>query len=139
MKVTLIKEPAFPGISTNKISPRFLLLGMGAASAESSSRLNHLIATVSPYEEEIADFDHPPGQETQDEPWTEAKNQRRCDLINRKYERGLTPGENRELAHLQNLMQRHRRRVAPLPIEDVRRQYEELLARVRTSRAPTDS
>src|SRR5687768_7306873 len=53
-----------------------------------------------------------------DEPWTEAKNQRRCDLIDRKYASGLTAAEAAELAVLQEQMLRYRQRVAPLPLED---------------------
>ena len=62
-----------------------------------------------------------------DEAWTEAKNQRRCDLIDRKYAGRLTPPEAVELAQLQEEMLRHRRRVAPLPLEDARRLHQELL------------
>jgi hypothetical protein len=62
-----------------------------------------------------------------DEEWTEAKNQRRCDLIDRKYAGSLTPPEAIELARLQEQMLRHRRRVAPLPLEDARRLHQELL------------
>jgi hypothetical protein len=64
-----------------------------------------------------------------DEPWTEAKNQRRCDLIDRKYAGGLTPPEAVELAQLQDEMLRHRQRVAPLPLEDARRLHQELLTK----------
>ncbi len=64
-----------------------------------------------------------------DEPWTEEKNQRRCDLIDRKYASGLTPAEAVELARLQEQMLRYRQRVAPLPLEDARRLHQELLAR----------
>ncbi len=63
-----------------------------------------------------------------DEEWTEAKNQRRCDLIDRKFAAAtLTPAETVELAQLQEQMLRHRRRVAPLPLEDARRLHQELL------------
>jgi hypothetical protein len=64
-----------------------------------------------------------------DEAWTEAKNQRRCDLIDRKYAGGLTPPEAVELAQLQEQMLRYRQRVAPLPLEDARRLHQELLNR----------
>jgi hypothetical protein len=62
-----------------------------------------------------------------DEEWTDAKNQRRCDLIDRKYAGSLTPAETVELAQLQEQMLRHRRRVAPLPLDEARRLYQELL------------
>ena len=64
-----------------------------------------------------------------DETWTEAKNQRRCDLIDRKYAGSLTPAEAVELAQLQEQMLRHRQRVAPLPLEDARQLHQELLTR----------
>ena len=69
-----------------------------------------------------------------DGPWTEPKNARRCDLIDRKYDGGLTPAEESEVAHLQEQMLRHRQRVAPLPLEDTRRLYQELLARAGLSK-----
>jgi len=55
-----------------------------------------------------------------DGPWTEEKNKRRCDLIDRKYAAHLGPVEAIELAQLQEQMLRHRQRVAPLPLEDAR-------------------
>jgi hypothetical protein len=64
-----------------------------------------------------------------DETWTEAKNQRRCDLIDRKYAGSLTPPEAVELAQLQEQMLRYRQRVAPLPLEDARRLHQELLTK----------
>jgi hypothetical protein len=67
--------------------------------------------------------------ETSDAVWTEAKNQRRCDLIERKYKGGLTPTEAVELSRLQDQMQRHRQRIAPLPLEDARRLHQELLTK----------
>jgi hypothetical protein len=72
-----------------------------------------------------------------DEAWSEAKNQRRCDLIDRKYAGSLTLPEAVELAQLQEQMLRHRQRVAPLPLEDARRLHQELLTKA-ASRPPTD-
>jgi hypothetical protein len=62
------------------------------------------------------------------EPWTDAKNHRRCDLIDRKYSGALSPAEAAELARLQEEMLQHRQRVAPLPLEDARRMLHELLS-----------
>ncbi|MGE3808580.1 MAG: hypothetical protein AB7K24_28270, partial [Gemmataceae bacterium] len=53
-----------------------------------------------------------------EEPWTEAKNTRRCQLIDREIDGELTPQEAAELHQLQTEAARHRRRVAPLPLED---------------------
>jgi hypothetical protein len=138
MILTLLQQPAVPSTSTDKGFARFLLLGIGAVSTEKPSRLDHRIATVSPHEDEMASFDQAPCPEIEGETWTEAKNQRRCDLIDRKYAGGLTQVEARELAWLQALMLRHRERIAPLPIENARRLYEELLSDVSASRAKTD-
>jgi len=73
----------------------------------------------------------PPPQATNgsapQEEWTDAKNNRRCDLIDRKYSGGLTTREAVELADLQNEMIRHRQRVAPLPLNDARKLHQELL------------
>jgi hypothetical protein len=62
-----------------------------------------------------------------DEEWTDAKNRRRCELIDRKYDSGLTPTEEAELAALQTAMQRHVDRVAPLPLEAARTLHQQLL------------
>jgi hypothetical protein len=65
------------------------------------------------------------------EEWSDAKNNRRGDLIDREFDGPpLTPAEVVELAGLQEEMLRHRQRVAPIPIEDARRLHQELLARV---------
>jgi hypothetical protein len=63
------------------------------------------------------------------DPWTEAKNQRRCDLIDREIDGTLTAAETVELHRLQNEMLRYRRRVAPLPLDDARKLHQELLAK----------
>ncbi|MCI0462046.1 MAG: hypothetical protein L0Z62_34270, partial [Gemmataceae bacterium] len=91
MNVTVIEKPAFP-VSTGTMVPRLQLLGRGAVSSERPSRLDPAFATHPPYEDEIADFDLPLWPEDEEELWTEAKNQRRCDLIDRKYIGSLTPG-----------------------------------------------
>jgi len=63
------------------------------------------------------------------EEWTEARNERRCALIDREIAGTLTAAEADELTALQRAMLRHRRRVAPLPLEDARRLHQELLSR----------
>jgi hypothetical protein len=70
-----------------------------------------------------------------EEVWTEEKNDRRCDLIERKYAGTLSPTEAVELAQLQEQMLRYRQRVAPLPLEDARRLHQELLAKASRSSA----
>jgi hypothetical protein len=62
------------------------------------------------------------------EEWTEAKNTRRCDLIDREIAGMLTTEETLELHQLQQEMLRHRRRIAPLPLDDARKIHQQLLA-----------
>jgi hypothetical protein len=70
----------------------------------------------------------------QDEPWTDAKNDRRCDLIDKKYNgEPLSMDEEVELLNLQDEVSRHVRRVAPLPIDSARQLHQELLMQVRHS------
>lgn len=53
--------------------------------------------------------------------WTDEKNERRCDLIDKEINDGLTFSEEIELDNLQELMLHYRRKVAPRPIEEARR------------------
>jgi len=70
------------------------------------------------------------------EPWTKEKNDRRCDLIERKHGGGgLTPAEALELARLQEQMLRYRDRVAPLPLEHARQLHQDLLEKAARGRA----
>src|SRR5262249_22827351 len=62
--------------------------------------------------------------------WTDAKNDRRCELVDRKIAGALTPDEAAELADLQQQMLSHRDRVAPLPLDYARKLHQELLKRV---------
>lgn len=66
-----------------------------------------------------------------EEPWTDEKNHRRCELIDRKYNGDpLTFEEEVELIRLQEEVGRHVRRVAPLPLEAARKLHQELLMKV---------
>src|SRR5262245_44429579 len=69
----------------------------------------------------------PPGLGSPDQEWTEEKNRRRCELIDRKYDRGLSLPEEAELALLQDALYRHIDKVAPLPLEAARDLHQELL------------
>jgi len=62
-------------------------------------------------------------------PWTEEKNSRRCQLIDKEIEGTLSPIETRELAQLQAAMLKYRHSVAPLPLKDLRELHQELLQR----------
>jgi hypothetical protein len=76
------------------------------------------------------------GAEWHPGPWTESKNQRRCELIDKDIDDHLTPEEAIELEALERQMDRHLRTVAPLPLEDARRLHQELLAKAEAARKP---
>ncbi len=61
--------------------------------------------------------------------WTEEKNARRCALVDREIDGTLTPEEAAVLEMLQQQMLRERRRLAPVPLDDLRRLHQELLSK----------
>jgi hypothetical protein len=71
------------------------------------------------------------GASTASAEWSDAKNRRRCELIDRKYDRELTPTEAAELALLQDAMHRFIDQVAPLPLDSTRKLHQELLDKAR--------
>src|SRR5262245_59231074 len=56
--------------------------------------------------------------------WTEAKNQRRCDLIDREIDGTLTLDERVELEDLQRQLRRYVDLVAPLPLDQLRKLHQ---------------
>jgi hypothetical protein len=68
-----------------------------------------------------------------DEPWTDAKNHRRYDLVDKEIDGTLTPVEAVELAELQHQMMRYVDRVAPLPLEEARKLHQQLLEKARAT------
>jgi len=75
-----------------------------------------------------------PGAGAEAGEWTDQKNQRRCELIDRKYDHGLSPAEEAELTVLQDAMHRFIDRVAPLPLDAARRLHQELLLKAAQAR-----
>lgn len=69
--------------------------------------------------------------------WSDAKNDRRCELVDRKIAGALTPEEAAELAELQQQMLRYRDRVAPLPLDHARKLHQELLKRAQAAESGT--
>ena len=67
---------------------------------------------------------------TKGESWTSAMNQRRCDLIDQKYATGISADESAELESLTATMRHYINRVAPVPLEGVRRLHQQLLEQV---------
>jgi hypothetical protein len=67
--------------------------------------------------------------------WTAEKNARRCELIDRELDGIITPSETAELESLQNQMRSYVNRVAPLPLDEVRKLHEELLRKAASAQA----
>jgi hypothetical protein len=68
--------------------------------------------------------------------WTDVKNDRRCDLIDKDIAGGLTPDERVELEELQLELRRHVNRVAPLPLDALRKLQAELLDKAARAAVP---
>jgi hypothetical protein len=81
----------------------------------------------------------PPQHEgsTKDQEWTDIKNERRCQLIDKKFDATLTPDEAKELEDLQDQMLRYRHRVAPLPLAYARQLLEELERKAAQANGPS--
>jgi hypothetical protein len=58
--------------------------------------------------------------------WTEKKNKKRCFLIEKEIKESITEEEKLELDKLQEEMLAYRRKVSPLPLEDLRAFKKEL-------------
>lgn len=58
--------------------------------------------------------------------WTDAKNERRCELIDKEIDGSISAAEAAELEDLQEQMLRYRHRIAPLPLARARKLLEEL-------------
>jgi hypothetical protein len=59
--------------------------------------------------------------------WSDAKNARRCELIDRQIQNTISAEEAAELERLQYAMRTHLDRVAPLPMEGAKRLHAKLL------------
>ena len=62
-----------------------------------------------------------------DTEWTDEKNQRRCELVDKEIAGTLAADEQIQLEQLQAEMLAYRRKVAPLPLDDLRELHQELL------------
>jgi len=78
------------------------------------------------------------GDSTSDE-WTEQKNTRRCELIDREIDGVLTPEEAVELRQLQGEMLRYQNKVAPWPIQAARQLHQELLQKAAKAQNGSDT
>jgi hypothetical protein len=68
---------------------------------------------------------------TTDGEWNDAKNERRCELIDKDIQGGLNAAERREFESLTQQMRVHRRTVAPIPIAGAIRLHQQLLEKKR--------
>jgi hypothetical protein len=71
--------------------------------------------------------------QTADSEWSDAKNARRCELIDRKIQKKISAKEAVELADLQRALGAYLDRVAPLPIKGAKKLHAELLRRGKSS------
>ena len=69
--------------------------------------------------------------------WTPEKNHRRCDLIDQEIDGTMTLVERVELADLTQQMRRFVNKLAPLPIDEVRKLHAELLAKAAQAQSGT--
>jgi hypothetical protein len=65
--------------------------------------------------------------------WSDRKNARRCDLIDKEIAGTITPGERRELEDLQSQLRCHLDEVAPFDLEGARKIHQQLLQKKRES------
>ena len=72
------------------------------------------------------------------ESWTDEKNRRRAELVDREIAGTLTDEEQAELDVLQQQMRAYREKVAPLPLEDTRRLHAELMEKTRQTQIGTE-
>lgn len=70
-----------------------------------------------------------PDRRSADPNWSEAKNARRCELIDRKIQNKLSAKESAELHDLQEAFRAYLDRVAPIPMEGARELHAELVRR----------
>jgi hypothetical protein len=78
------------------------------------------------------------GEPPAEEEWTDAKNDRRAELIERKIAKTITPDEESEFEQLQAQLRHYRDRVAPLPLEEARRLHQELVELAKKREANED-
>ncbi len=71
------------------------------------------------------------GLESEQSPWSEEKNDRRRELIDKKIQQTITDEERTELQRLQHEAEVYLDREAPLPIDAARRMHKELLEKKR--------
>jgi hypothetical protein len=67
--------------------------------------------------------------------WTDVKNRRRAQLVDRQIAGTLTGDEEAELQLLQQYMRAYRDRVAPLPLEDTRQLHAQLMEKARQAQS----
>lgn len=84
------------------------------ATRESSIRVNDAPDAVTPCED---------GNKS----WTSAMNRRRCQLVDKEIDGTITGEERTELERLQSELVAYRQKVAPLPLDDLRRFHQDLL------------
>ena len=70
-------------------------------------------------------------QWSQETVWTDDKNRRRCELVDKEIDGTISPDDRIDLEELQEEMLSYRRTVAPLPLRELRKMHQELLRQAR--------
>jgi hypothetical protein len=71
--------------------------------------------------------------------WTPADNQLRCDLIDKQIDGVITPDERVLLESLQQRLSNYVNKVAPLPLEQLRKMHHELLEKAAKTNGPSSA
>lgn len=71
--------------------------------------------------------------------WNDAKNARRCDLIDKDTQGTLGPEERRELESLTRELRAYRRTIAPISLDGATRLHQQLLEKKRQQEAQGDA
>jgi hypothetical protein len=92
------------------------------ATSESSTRLKPAPHTDTPCDDEKR-------------LWTSAMNQRRCQLVDKEIDDTISEEERTELDGLQSELVAYRQKVAPLPLDDLRKLHQDLLEKATRAEA----
>jgi hypothetical protein len=110
-------------LNAQEESVKRFVLGLAADAGGSVLELNgQVVACVVPAPKPVR-------SEAASETWTEQKNARRSELIDKEIDDVLTPDEAVELRQLQEEMLRYQNKVAPWPIQTARQLHQELLGK----------
>jgi hypothetical protein len=89
----------------------------------------YLLVPEDRFHSDLRPTNREPVRNTSASNWTNEKNHRRCELIDREIAGTISTPEAAELDDLQAQMLTYRQEIAPLPLDDLRRLHHDLLSR----------